>query len=206
MVDSAPVTLEFNPQATLVRYDPESKIKQYLQLLESENKKINLVSRETSHADLERLAAESLLPFEVIKVRHFSNYLDIGSGGGFPAFPIIISLGPTEATLIERTKKKAESLKRISRGLGLSIEVFNRNFEECKLSGNFDLITLRLVKLTSSLVKKIAVLISAGGIFIHFSECGAALVPRNLSASNYHYVFGPSGLKKSFTIFSKSPG
>ena len=194
--------LEFASEAILSKHDPDSKIKQYLTLLKAENQKINLVSRETSDFDLERLAAESLLPLEVIEHRGFDNYLDIGSGGGFPAFPIIMMAKIGKATLIERTKKKAAALERMAGELGLKIKVLDSNFEECKFSLKFELVTLRLVKLTKPLLMRISLLLKAGGIFVYYSEFKN--IPEiELESASYSYTSGMVSQVKYFTVFTK---
>ncbi len=195
-------SLEFTPQTILAKYDPESKIKQYLTLLKAENQKINLVSRETSDADLERLAAESLLPFEAIGHCSFNSYLDIGSGGGFPAFPILMSSKIGKATLIERTKKKAIALGRMAGNLGLKIKVLDSNFEECQISEKFDLITLRLVRPTKPLLKKISQLLKTGGTLVYYSDFKD--IPEiGLESDSYSYISIPQGGTKHFTVFVK---
>jgi len=194
--------IEFSPQTILSKYDSDSKIRLYLALLKAENQKINLVSRETSDFDLERLVAESLLPFEIIGHLSFDNYLDIGSGGGFPAIPIIMSAKIGKATLLERTTKKAAALERMAAELGLKIRVLDSNFEECKFSEKFDLITLRLVKLTKPLLKKISLLLKAGGTFVYYAEFKDTLAT-GLESGSYSYTSAPPSGIKYFTVFNK---
>ncbi len=194
--------LEFSPHALLSKYDTDSKINQYLALLKAENQKINLVSRETSDSDFKRLAAESLLPFEVIGLRTFDNYLDIGAGGGFPAFPIIMSAKIGNATLVERTKKKAVALGRMAGQLELKVRVLDTNFEECRLSEKFDLITLRLVKLTKPQLKRISKLLKSGGSFIYYSEFDD-YPEKELEKTSYSYISNRDSPLKSFTVFVK---
>ena len=55
--------------------------------------------------------------------------LDIGSGGGLPAIPLALAVG-LEVTLIERTGKKAEFLRRALKLLGISGQVLNCDFRE----------------------------------------------------------------------------
>lgn len=195
--------LEFSSKNILSNYDPNSKLKHYFDLLEDENKKINLVSRETSRSDLERLAAESLLPFQEIPPRTFQNYLDTGSGGGFPAFPIIMCLAPKNSVLVERTKKKAAALVRMSNRLNIKISVKDTNFEESKFDCQFDLITLRLVKLTDSLLKKFAGLLSQDGIFIYYSNFEKDTDKLKVGYSSYTYNVGADDPPKHFTIFTR---
>ncbi len=198
---SQKLRLLFSPQAILFKYDTESKIKQYLTLLKEENQKINLVSRETSPADFERLAAESLLPFEIIGHLPFQNYLDIGSGGGFPAFPIMISAKIGKTTLIERTRKKAAVLKRLGAELNLKVRVLDANFEECRFSEKFDLITIRLVKLTKPILNRISGLLKSGGTVVYYSEVENCSV-NELELSSYSYTTAADSPAKSFTILT----
>jgi 16S rRNA G527 N7-methylase RsmG len=172
-------------------------------LLEVENQKVNLVSRETSRADLERLAAESLLPFEVIKAACCQSYLDIGSGGGLPAFPIIMCLGVENSILVERTKKKASALTRMAAKSNLKITVHDTNFEETKFDRTFDLVTLRLVKLTESLLKKIVGLLSNGGILVYYSNFEKNTGSLKVHKTTCLYNVGPESNPKFFTIFTK---
>jgi len=202
MNEKAPRPLIFDVQTILAKYEQASKISQYLSLLEQENDKINLVSRETSRSDLERLAAESLFPFEVIKTKSFSNYLDIGSGGGFPAIPIILSINVKNATLIERTKKKTLALKRMSDQLGLKTQILDQNFKECQFNRNFDLITLRLVKPTNSLLNKVLKTMTDNGIIIYYSRIEEDTVKSKFTAMAYPYITNQDSPPKFFTIIT----
>jgi 16S rRNA (guanine527-N7)-methyltransferase len=202
MKDQGLISLKFDPQIILSKFGLDSKIKQYLDLLKLENKKINFVSRETSDSDFERLAAESLLPFEAIGTKRFDHYLDIGSGGGFPAIPIIMSAKIGGATLIERTKKKAAALERIAGKLGLKIRILDANFDECRFSEKFDLITLRLVKLTKPLLKRISQLLKSGGTFVYYSDFKESS-GNELGITSYSYTTAEDSPVKTFTIFVK---
>lgn len=206
MTSSSTTPLLFDQKAVLSKFDPESKIKQYFQLLESENQKVNLVSRETSASDLEKLAAESIFPLEIIKPVPSPSYLDIGSGGGMPAFPIIMCIAPKKSVLVERTKKKAAALIRMSQELKLKTEVLGQNFEECDTSSKFDLVTLRLVKLTLPLLKKIAALLTSSGHFIYYSKFEEKSALKGMTKAEYFYTPTAGGPLKSFTIFSKQSG
>jgi len=197
------ILLEFSQKAIISKYDPDSKLKHYFDLLQEENQKINLVSRETSRQDLERLAAESLLPFEVIESRNFKNYLDIGTGGGLPALPIIMCIAPQKSTLVERTKKKAGAIARISSNLGLRPSILNTNFEECDFNEKFDLITLRLVKLDKPLFRKISNLLSIDGIFVYYSNYSEDTSKTGFNKSVHTYNTSADTPSKKFTIISK---
>ncbi|MEA1980280.1 MAG: RsmG family class I SAM-dependent methyltransferase, partial [candidate division Zixibacteria bacterium] len=87
MMCSEPL-LFINPKEILSKYNLTDKVETYFQLLKKENRNLNLVSRETIESGLVELAAESIYPLEYIQNNNIDNYLDIGSGGGFPSIPI----------------------------------------------------------------------------------------------------------------------
>jgi len=165
-----PALIDIDSMEFLARLDSHQNLNRFFNFLLEENQRINLVSRETSKDDLIKLAIESLIPFEKIDIGNFGNYLDIGSGGGFPALPIILTKNVKTATLLERTKKKASALNRMIIKLGLKAEVIPGNFEDIAFKKQFDLITLRLVKLTDPLFEKITKNLKKNGIFVYYSN------------------------------------
>jgi 16S rRNA (guanine527-N7)-methyltransferase len=56
-------------------------------------------------------------------------YVDIGSGGGFPAIPLAIACG-IEVTLVESVAKKARFLEEIVKELGVQATVVNARAED----------------------------------------------------------------------------
>jgi len=201
------ISILFDIVTILEKYDPKNQLNLYFDNLKNENLKINLVSRETIETSLPLLAAESLLPFDKISRSEFGAYLDIGSGGGFPSIPVIITQNISRGFLVERTGKKASALKRISDQLPLGskrVQILTVNFEEHKFSGQFDLITLRLVKLTKSLFKKIYSLLTKNGIFIYYSIPEIDLAEYDCSVVSYCYKASPSSVNKHFSIIQKN--
>ncbi|MEW6411134.1 MAG: RsmG family class I SAM-dependent methyltransferase [Candidatus Zixiibacteriota bacterium] len=198
--------IELAPVELLRRHDPDLRLTRYFEILKAENQKINLVSRETIDSGLEILAAESLLPFDQIERQPFRNYLDIGSGGGLPAFPILLTKPIEKATLVERVSKKSLALGRIVRGLYMdstSVEIVEGNFEELSFEGQFDLVTLRLVALTKRVLKKIDSVLASSGIFIYYAAASDLETPKSMSCVTYCYKTSVDAPTKSFTICRK---
>ncbi len=175
--------IPYNPKDIVSQFDKNNKLPLYFDLLLRENKKINLVSRETTlgglsaeggstaEGNLFQLAAESLLPLTTISIGDDITYLDIGSGGGFPSIPIIITQNISQATLVERTQKKAGALRRMLMALNKKVDIHPVSFENYKAEKeSFDLITLRLVKLTKPMLSEILSLLSPNGTFIYYSK------------------------------------
>jgi len=192
-------TIAFDIDSLLQRFAPKTALESYFEYLMRENERINLVSRETSQEDLNRLAAESLLPLSIVE-RNFTQYLDIGSGGGFPAIPLLLSGRIKGDTwLVERTQKKAAALRRILDRLNLNAGVLAKTSEELTFTTGFDLITLRYVKLTSFLLKKILTWLEPAGRFLYYStpefDCSS------FTAVCYSFATEFGDVTKSFTIF-----
>lgn len=185
---------------TIAEHDTEGRLEEFFQLLMNENKRINLVSRETSHSDLRRLAAESLYPLHRIRGKDgaVARYLDIGSGGGFPAIPIMLSLKLTASILVERTQNKTAALGRIIESMEIQAEIRSQTYEECRFDKPFDLITVRYVKMTPKLLKSIRSNLSPGGKLIYY----AAPLFTLSHCATYQFIEGNSTTAKSYSIIS----
>lgn len=180
--------------------DPE-QLDSYYRILMAENRSVNLVSRETSRPDFDRMVAESLLPLGSLS-KQITNYLDIGSGGGIPAIPILLS-GTTKGRtyLVERTIKRAKALKRLVEKLDLKASVIPANFGELSDLPKSDLITLRYVKLGFPLLKRILGLLTPSGLFVYYATPEFDL--SRFSVTNHNFICSQSSALKSFTIFQK---
>ncbi len=162
--------LRFEPAELIASFGLADAAAQYYRHLMVENARVNLVSRTTDYPQFERLYAESLLPLRITAVLPDSRYLDIGSGGGFPAVPLLQGIPEiVSATLIERRQKKAAALSRVFDQLELTGRFFSKSFEEISLPGPFELITLRWVNLTADLLDRILKRLSPQGLFIYYS-------------------------------------
>lgn len=121
--DQAPVRRYaeyFARPADAVVQDLES----YAQLLAKWQPVQNLVSRETLNQVWSRHFADSLQVLRLLAPtdRHF---LDLGSGGGFPALPLAIALKGSDRrfTLVEPNGRKVSFLRTVARELGLLVVV-----------------------------------------------------------------------------------
>jgi 16S rRNA (guanine527-N7)-methyltransferase len=187
----------------LRKYDPGNKFSSYYSHLKKENRKINLVSRETIDNNLTGIAAASLMPFEILGRLKIARYLDIGSGGGFPAIPILLTQSVKHAILVERRQKKAAALNRMMVALSINADVLPGSFEDLSLEADFDLITMRLVRLDRSLLDKIIDLLTPSGHFIHYSDVDKSHGETNTASITYCYSIGKPASVGSFTLFEK---
>jgi 16S rRNA G527 N7-methylase RsmG len=232
------------PSELLKKHDPENKLERYYRILLEENKRVNLVSRETiqnmagadedicrprrkvradeyqratdqphhvvsretgvgGFATLMKLTSQSLIPLEKIKLDTIENYLDIGSGGGFPAIPILLTQKVQQATLVERTKKKASALRRILLALDLKADIISQSFEELTFQLVFDLITMRQVKLTSRLFEKIRATMQSNSVFFYYNATDMVPPDPHIQKLTYEYTTSSDDPDGKFTIFRK---
>ncbi len=61
MSASTHLTRSLDPESLLKGLDPEKRLSRYFELLVAENKRVNLVSRETIQSGLPKLAANLLI-------------------------------------------------------------------------------------------------------------------------------------------------
>lgn len=91
----------------------------------------NLVSRETLSAIWERHFADSLQVISYLQSTDLE-FMDLGSGGGFPALPMAIASKGTDRhfVLVEPTARKVSFLRTVARELGLNVTVIGRRSDQ----------------------------------------------------------------------------
>ena len=104
--------------------DVRADLESYAQLLRKWQAVQNLVSRETLDDVWTRHFADSLQVLTLLRSTDQA-FLDLGSGGGFPALPLAIALKGRNAhfTLIEPNGRKVSFLRTVARELGLLVTV-----------------------------------------------------------------------------------
>jgi len=216
MTETSSNIVRYRLDSLLAEFDPKNQLSRYFDLLTKENTRINLVSRETSKTwtarseseplsgPLPTLAADSLFPLTLIDRDSFPQYLDIGSGGGFPSIPIILSGRTGETTMVERTQKKAAALTRMTSALGCNVSVHPETLEEIKFSGQkFDLITMRLVRLDRRLLKRILSLLADDGCFIYYARPEFAVDSSTRATKTVEYAPETSDKLHTCTVVTK---
>ncbi len=167
------------------------RLEVHLDTLWEWNKKMNLTglsSRDQVVRDLllDSIAAAPFFPSE-------GRYLDVGSGGGFPAIPIKILRPALETHLIEAVQKKASFLKEVVRLIGLSGCLIIRGRVEKLppplLPGGYDIVTARAVAKLPQAITWSAPMVKEGGALLCFQ--GAEGERELLDA---HRVIDESGL------------
>jgi 16S rRNA (guanine527-N7)-methyltransferase len=138
------------------------RLSAFLELLLGANESVNLVSRKEAVPEtlvrrhlLDALEALPLLPAPTGRPLRL---LDVGSGGGFPAIPLLLARRDLEGTLVESIGKKARFLESAIAALGLTARVVNARFpgpalELMRKDPPCDLLTSRAVAGAGEIVR-----------------------------------------------------
>jgi 16S rRNA (guanine(527)-N(7))-methyltransferase RsmG len=136
------------------------RLAEYLRYLAEVNDRINLVSRRApSLMDfLARHLEDSLRGLRLLPppgLRRLA-LVDIGSGGGFPAIPLLVLRPDIDGWLFESTTKKARFLHEVAERLALTCTVVNARFPgptPMKQIPPIDILTTRAVSDAGRLVR-----------------------------------------------------
>lgn len=138
------------------------KIKDFYKILGEWNKRINLVSRTGFDSHFLSLLQISLWYSNFIAPFH--NFIDVGSGGGFPSFIFKIFNPDSEGILIEPSLRKGSYLSSASERLGFKnqFEILRMDFKSAihflkKRKIKIDYITTMGFKKKEQLIKEIEI-------------------------------------------------
>ena len=168
----------FLPKSILTQIQTQ-QLRGYLDLLLRWNQKINLTSVHkaddivTRHFGESLFLADSVVRTEAIATEQAASpgpaprdFVDIGSGAGFPGIPLKIYAPHLRGTLVESHSKKATFLKEVVRTLNLKdIEIFSGRAQELAQPGarRFSLVTLRAVERFENVLPVAARLVAQQG-------------------------------------------
>jgi 16S rRNA (guanine527-N7)-methyltransferase len=154
------------------------QLEQYARLVLDWNQKINLISRQNAEQTVaghisDSLAALPLLDEAAISSPVPMNVMDLGSGGGFPGFPLKICRPGIDLTCVEATQKKAKFLDLASQELALqNVTVVPQHSQELvnekELLSKYDVVLCRAVAELKELIKSSFPFLRPGGVLLAF--------------------------------------
>ena len=189
-------------------------LERYYNLLTRWNAKINLTSRlEPAGQDesIDRLLIEPL-----VAARHIPPLaralIDIGSGGGSPAIPLILATPRLHLRMVEAKTRKAVFLREAIRELQIGrAEVETSRFEELlarpELHEGVDLVTVRAVRVEARTLLSLQAFLRPGGQLFLFRGPGGADIPGDITpplswAATYPLV---ESLRSRLVVLDKKP-
>ncbi len=153
--------------------DMRQKIDKYIQLLIEYNQKLNLISKNEEHQVKDKQIADSLAITELLKPISGQNLLDLGTGGGLPGIPIAISFPKLQATLLDSTKKKIDTLNDIIKKLKLkNLQTITGRIEEIAhkkdFREKFDYVTAKALAELPTLLEYSIPFLKVKGLFFAY--------------------------------------
>ena len=150
-----------------------SALASYYELLSRWNKKINLTSLESPDEAIDRLLLEPIAAARAISPSAARELIDIGSGGGSPAIPLVLALGPqVRLTMVEVKARKSAFLREAIRHLQLNATVETSRYEELlarpELLERFDLLSMRAVRVEPRVLMTLQAFVRPGGQVLLF--------------------------------------
>lgn len=118
------------------------KLEHLCALIAKWTKTINLISPKSVPEIWDRHIVDSAQIYQIAPA-NWTNWVDLGSGGGLPALVIaVLDEERRPITLVESDQRKCLFLNTAKRELGLNILVINKRIEQTELEG-FDIMSAR---------------------------------------------------------------
>lgn len=149
----------------------ENQACQYYDLYEfmvDYNKNVNL----TSITDFEEVVTkhyiDSILPFSMFSPIEGASFIDVGTGAGFPALPLLIFRPDLKGTLCDSLQKRCVYLEKVCEKIGINAEIIHARSEELGRSRReqYDFSTARAVSAMPVLSEYCIPFVKVGGYFI----------------------------------------
>jgi len=163
-----------------------ARLTDYYELLARWNRKINLTSLENPDEAIDRLLLEPVVAAKTLSGAGVWELMDVGSGGGSPAIPLALALGPgVHLTMVEVKARKSAFLREAVRHLELSnTAVENSRYEELlakpDLLEKFDALSLRAVRVEPRVLMTLQAFLRPGGQMLLFRGPSGPNSPGNV--------------------------
>lgn len=132
--------------------------------------KVNLTAIRDREGIIEKHLIDSVLPLTLTEVQSGAKCLDIGTGAGFPAVPMMIYRPELRFTLLDAQQKRTVYLQQLLEKLGLQAEIIHGRAEElCRkdgYKGSYDMVTARAVGSLPLLLGYACPFLRKGGRFV----------------------------------------
>ena len=132
------------------------------------NKNVNLTSITDFNDVVIKHFIDSVLPFARLDITNGASFIDVGTGAGYPALPLLIYRPDLKASLCDSLGKRCVYLERACEKIRVSAEVIHARGEELgrKRRECFDFATARAVSAMPVLSEYCIPFVKVGGMFV----------------------------------------
>lgn len=132
------------------------------------NRNVNLTSITEFEEVVDKHFVDSVLPFNMVGISEGGSFIDVGTGAGFPALPLLIVRNDLRGTLCDSLNKRCVYLEKACGEVGIKAEIIHARSEELgrKKRECFDYATARAVAAMPVLAEYCLPFVKVGGQFI----------------------------------------
>lgn len=132
------------------------------------NKNVNLTSITEFEDVVMKHFIDSVLPFADLNFPKGQSFIDVGTGAGFPALPLLIYRPDMRGTLCDSLNKRCVYLEKVCAEIGVTAHIINERSEELgrSLRESFDFASARAVAAMPVLTELCLPFVKVGGFFV----------------------------------------
>lgn len=154
-----------------------ARLARYLEMLVQSNQRHNLVSRHDIPELVAKHVAPSLGVLASVGSTQGGDWVDVGTGGGFPGMVLKLANPSISMTLVESSTKKCLFLERVARDVGAEVSIVQKRVEtflgqDGANGGRFAVATSRAVMPLSDALRAFGSIVQGGGRFLTFKGPG----------------------------------
>lgn len=146
-----------------------SQMDEMILFLQDYCQKVNLTAIRDREGIIEKHLIDSVLPLTMFDCPDNAECLDIGTGAGFPAIPMMIYRPHLKFTLLDAQRKRTDYLTQLTAKLGITAEIIHGRAEELgrkkEYKAKYQMITARAVSDLGTLFGYAAPMLKKGGVF-----------------------------------------
>lgn len=193
------VTGKFAESGITITSDMAEKLVRLCDFMVEYNKNVNLTSITEFEEVVVKHFVDSVLPFFMVDIPQGSSFIDVGTGAGFPALPLLIVRPDLKGTLCDSLNKRCVYLELACREIKVNAEIIHARSEELgrKKRECFDFATARAVAAMSVLSEYCVPFVRVGGSFIALKSVNEDI---ESAASAVGKLGGKIELIKDYTI------
>ena len=152
------------------------------------------------------MLALALVPLILAKLDRGCVYVDIGSGNGLPAIPVLLYLWGVPGALVERNSRKVTFLQRLVVELSLDrVTLIEGSFPDVSIPEGPLVLTARAMEKPRRFLKDLVLVMSEEDRFLRQVGTQGEELPSGLVENPVHDAFDDAGLRRG-TVYEVRRG